>query len=94
MANAFVAHAQTRLADAHMAEWDTYLSLPASNLAREEYAHGHALFSALLDAQPEHYSDRRQHSVHRATIGQNMRPIPLHMTTEDARAANAGVVAG
>ena len=93
MANAFVAHAQTRLSDAHMAEWDPYLSLQASNIAREEYSHAHALYSALLDSQPTHYSAARQRSVHKASINQTMRPIPLTLDTEDARAADAGVVA-
>ena len=91
MANAFMAHAQTRLASAHLAGWGEQLSLQASNMAREEYAHAHQLYSSLLDTRPTFYSDARQKSVHKATKGQCMRPIPLSLTAEDARAADMGV---
>lgn len=91
LANAFVAHAQTRIADAHLAEWDSQLSLPASNMAREEYAQAHKLFSALLDDMPRHYSAPRQHPVHAVTTGQRMRPYPLSLSADDAKPASIGL---
>lgn len=91
LANAFVAHAQTRLAKSHLAEWDAQLSLPASNMAREEYAHAHVLYSSLLETSPAHYSSARQKAVHKAAIGQVMRPVPLTLSAEDARTADMGI---
>ena len=91
LANAFVAHAQTRLADAYLAEWSQQLSLPASNMAREEYAHAHALYTALLEKGPTRYSPTRQKSVHAVAVGQRMRPIPLRLDVEDARSADMGL---
>ena len=91
LANAFVAHAQTRVADAHLAEWDRQLTLPASNMAREEYAQAHKLFSALLDGMPRHYSAPRQVPVHAVTTGQRMRPYPLQMNADDAKPAALGL---
>ena len=86
-----MAHAQTRLADASMVGWGEQLSLPASNMAREEYAHAHVLYSSLLDTRPTQYSPQRQVSVHKAAIGQNMRPIPITLDVNDARIAEAGL---
>ena len=91
LANAFMAHAQTRLADAHLADWGQMLSLPASNMAREEYAHAHALYSSLLETRPAWYSPSRQQSIHVAQLGQARRPFPLRLDKEDARAADMGV---
>ena len=91
LANAFQAHAQTRLADAHLAEWGEQLRLPASNMAREEYSHAHAIVSSILDSHPAHYSARRQISVHRVAVDQTMRPFPLKLNAEDARAADMGI---
>lgn len=91
LANAFVAHAQTRLADAYLAEWDEQLSVPASNMAREEYAHAHVLYSSLLDVDATMYSAKRQVSVHAVAVGQEGRPVPLTLKAEDARVAAAGV---
>ena len=87
-----MAHAQTRLGGAHLAGWDAQLSLPASNMAREEYAQAHTLYSALLDVRPENYSRFRQKPVHAVATGQRMRPIPLTLTPDDARAADMGAV--
>jgi hypothetical protein len=87
LANAFVAHAQTRVADAYMAQWGQQLSIPASNMAREEFAHAHQLYTSLLEVEPTHYSARRQRSVHKASIGQRMRPVPLRFTADDTRVA-------
>lgn len=96
MANAFVAHAQTRLASAHLGEVGKQLSLPASNMAREEYAHAHVLYSAMLNATSNapystRYSAARQVSVHKVAVGQRGRPLPLTLTAEDARVAALGV---
>lgn len=90
LANTFIAHAQTRLADANLAELSDQQSLPAANMAREEYAHGHRVFAALLQRAPAHYSYPRQSAVHRACTGQFMRPVPLRLDPEDARAAEVG----
>ena len=91
LANAFVAHAQTRLADAHLADWGEQLSLPASNLAREEYAQAHTLYSTLLDNVPKHYSKERQCGVHAVARFQRMRANPLSLSADDARAADLGL---
>ena len=91
LANAFVAHAQTRVADAHLAEWDRQLSLPASNMAREEYAQAHKLFSTLLDDMPRHYAAPRQVPVHAVIKGQRMRPYPLQMNADDSKPASVGL---
>lgn len=91
MANAFVAHAQTRIADSKLAAWPEHLSLPASNMAREEYGQAHALYTALLDTSPAHYSAKRQVGVHKVAVNQHMRPVPLQLSAADALAASIGV---
>ena len=93
LANTFVCHAQTRLGEAHLAGWSADLSLPASNMAREEYSQAHAMYTALLEQAPMRYSVPRQRSVHKATVKQNLRPIPLTLTAVDSMAASIGVVA-
>ena len=90
LANAFVTHAQTRLADAHLAGWDAQLSLPASNMAHEEYAQAHKLYSTLLDEMPRHYGKERQRSVHTVAVGQRMRPNQLRLNADDAKLAAMG----
>ena len=92
MANAYMAHAQTRLADAHLADWSEQLSLPASNMAHEEYLQAHKLYSRMLHLQPTMYSASRQKPIHAVCKGQRMRPFPLNLDTEDARAADMGAV--
>lgn len=87
-----MAHAQTRLADAHLAEWDTQLSLPASNMAREEYAQASSLYETLLDNMPAHYSAARQKPVHKVAVGQRMRPNALRLDASDSKPAELGVV--
>ena len=91
LANAFMAHAQTRLSNAHLAGWDQQLSLPASNMAREEYARAHVLYSELLETRPTGYSAQRQKPVHQVAVGQRMRPIPLRLDAADAYAADMGI---
>ena len=65
MANAFVAHAEARCADAYYAGHTGDLTLPACERARAEYTHAAALFGALLK-QPDRYDLPRQKMVHTA----------------------------
>ena len=85
LANAFVTHAQTRLADAHLAERGSQLSLPATSMAHEEYAQAHTLYTTLLEDVPRHYSKERQRSVHAVAVGQRMRPHPIKLDANDAK---------
>jgi hypothetical protein len=91
LANAFAAHAQTRIADAYLAEWGQQLSLPASSMAQEEYVQAHALYTTLLETSATHYETARQKPVHKAAVAQRMRPYPLNLDAEDACAAVLGV---
>lgn len=90
LANAFIAHAQTRLGDAHLAELGSQLSLHSSMLAREEYSHAHAIFTTLLNTQAKRYDTRRIGPFETASTAQRFRPRPLKHTAVDAMSAAIG----
>ena len=91
LANAYLAHAQTHIANAHMAGQGPVLSLPATITSKREYSFAADIFTFLLeDGNIDRYSLSRQKCVHKATIGQRMRPMPLSMEASDARAAALG----
>lgn len=90
LANAFIAHAQTRLSDAHLAEHESRLNISTYALAREEYQSAHAIFTSLLHTEPARYQVRRLDRFQKASIGQRMRPYPLKHTAEDAYIASIG----
>ena len=95
LANAYMAHAQTHSAIAYMAAVDGHrapeLSLPATQTSRKEYSFAADIYTHLLeDRNVAQYSVARQRSVHRASIGQRMRPAPIFLDAGDARAAVMG----
>ena len=90
MAMAFIAHAQTRLGDANLSELAPHLGTTAAGLAREEYSHAHAIYTSLLHSRPTRYDVSRHMPFERAARGQRMRPWPLVMGAEDAKAASIG----
>ena len=90
MANAFIAHAETRLADAHHNGYGASLGLSAALTAREEFEYASQLFASLLNQQPRRYAAQRGHGIQSAVVGQRMRPFPLSLTAEDARPAEIG----
>ena len=80
------------LGECHLAQRGSpSLDLAATTLAREEYAHAHAIFTSLLQVQPNDFEVSRQKAAEKATLGQRFRPMPLTMTAADARAAMLGI---
>lgn len=90
LAMAFIAHAQTRLGDSNLAGFAPHLCLSAVNLAREEYSHAHAICTSLLYTRPTTYDGSRHYPFEKAATKQRMRPTPLVMGAEDAKAAAGG----
>jgi hypothetical protein len=91
MAHAFIAHAETRLADSHHTGYGASLGLSAVLTAREEFQYAGHILTAVVNEQCTRYSTGRGEGFKASIRGQRMRhPQPLTLTAADTRVAAKG----
>lgn len=91
MANSFIAHAETRLADSVHTGYGPSLGLSAVLQAREEFQYAGHILTSVLHEQATRYSTPRGSGIRAAIVGQRMRhPGPLTLTAADTVVAVRG----